>query len=253
MAYNMTEQILQWLIDDVSVVQQEDKAWLLAQDILRKLSLSPRNASKFLDRHVSADYKTQLSIGKAGRPSWYVTEEGAYQLGMQASTVQAISLQRWIFGILLPSIRKKGGYISSTATVPQAIALSEDLAKIISPTKRPWSLHFKESWQKEACRLCKVSWKHPRMGQFINQTVYDFFDPKAIAKIRELNANGQLEHTAHHQYLTEQFDAIAYQQHLRDIEGYMLASPDLSVFWRLMDYRWKGRFQLEMFEDYLPD
>lgn len=244
----MSEQALQRFIDGVTVVQEQELTWLYAQDILAKLGLSIKNASKFLDRHVSADYKKQISLGGVGRPGWYVTEEGAYQLGMQASTIDAIALQRWVFGILLPAIRKEGGYISPTATPKQAIALSDKLAQIISPTKRPWTLHFSKEWQKEACRLTKVSWKHPRMGQFINQTVYDFFDKEVVSKIRELNANGQQEHTAHHQYLTEKFDAIAYQQHLRDIEGYMMASPDLEFFWRLMSFRFKKTFQMSLFD-----
>lgn len=122
------QQSLQAFIDGVEVVTDSGKkVWLSAQGILKKLGLSPRNASKFLDRHVSADFKQQISLKRAGRPSWYVSEEGAYQLGMQASTLEAIALQRWVFEEVLPTIRKQGGYISPDASKEQLEGLQTQI------------------------------------------------------------------------------------------------------------------------------
>lgn len=237
------------------IVRENERIAVAADEVIIALEGEVRHVSRYV-KQVFPDYKFQWSAKKTGRPKWYVYEPGVYQL-IFSSPLAVIApekverFQRWVFEDVLPSIRKEGGYISLTATPTQASALSDKLSKIITPNKRPWTLHFDKPWQAEACRLCKVTWKHPRMAQFINQTVYDFFPKEAIAKIKELNANGQQEHTAHHQYLTKSFDAIEYTQHLRDVYGYMLASPDLEVFWRLMEFRFKKTFQLDLFEDYL--
>lgn len=235
---------------EFEVIYADQKLWFRATQVCKYLGFSnPFEALKF---HCKESQYREWQVGK-GRPALYLLESGLYRLILRSKKPEAIAFQDWVTEDVLPAVRKQGGYISSTITPIQAIALSDELAKIVNSEKRPWTPHFSKSWQKEACRLCKVTWKHPRMAQFINQTVYDFFPKNAIAKIRELNANGQAEHTAHHQYLTPEFDIVAYQQHLRDIESYMLASPDLSVFWRLMTFRWNKTFQLEIFEEYFSN
>lgn len=234
------------------IVRENNRVAVGADEVILALDGEVRHVSRYV-KQVFPDYKFQWSAKKTGRPKWFVYEPGVYQL-IFSSPLAVVApekverFQRWVFEEVLPAIRKDGGYILPTATPVQAIALTDKLAQIISPTKRPWTLHFSASWQKEACRLTKVTWKHPRMGQFISQTVYEFFDKEAVAKLRELNVNGQQDHVAHHQYLTEKFDAAAYQQHLRDIEGYMMASPDLDFFWRLMSFRFKKTFQMSLFD-----
>lgn len=234
----------QYFVDDVGIV------WLHGTLLCKRLGFS--NTNQAIVMHTEEDERQKVDTGKLGKKPWFVNEYGVWGMILAAKTPEAIDFKQKLKTKILPEIRKHGAYISETITPPQAIALSEKLAKIITPEKRPWTIHFGGGWQKEACRLCKVSWKHPRMAQFINQVVYDFFPKEAIAKLKQLNANGQEDHVAHHQFLQKEFDEIAYKQHLRDVESYMMASPDLATFWRLMSFRFKRNFQLDLFDNFLP-
>jgi prophage antirepressor-like protein len=208
------------------------------------------NPNESLKLHCRKRYR-EIHTGR-GRAAIYIQRSDVVRLTFASKKECAERFQDWVID-LIEEYWDKGGVISSQLTSPQAIALHSEIDRIVTPEKRPWSLHFDKDWQEQAMRLCGVTWSHPRMGQFINQTVYDFFPKKAIAAIKQLNANGQSEHTAHHQFLTKNFDETAYAQHLRDIYGYMLASPDLNIFWRLMEFRFKKTFQLDLFESYLPN
>lgn len=112
---------------DISIYKDsENRAWFLAQDVLATLGLSTANATKFLDRHVSSDFKKLMAVG-IGRPSWYVAEPGAYQLIFNSKSQKALEFQRWVFEEVLPAIRKDGGYISPSATKEQLEALQKQV------------------------------------------------------------------------------------------------------------------------------
>lgn len=127
----MAYQLFQTFFDGIAITVRKECAWFAVQDVLAKLGLSTSNATIFLSRHVSPSFKRQISTG-VGRPKWYVSEEGAYQMGMRSSTPEAGSVQRWIFEMVLPAVIRNGGYFSPNITQSQAIALKEKLDRVLN-------------------------------------------------------------------------------------------------------------------------
>ena len=105
----------------------------LAKDIAKILGLDASNISRFLkDNLRPRDYRT-ISSGQ-GRPSYYVTEAGLYDLILLSKTEKARDFKYWIIDFVLPNIRKNGYYIDPNATAPQL----EELAREIQH-HRNWS------------------------------------------------------------------------------------------------------------------
>ena len=79
----------------------------LAKDIAKILGLDASNISRFLkDNLRPRDYRT-ISSGQ-GRPSYYVTEAGLYDLILLSKTEKARDFKYWIIDFVLPNIRKNG-------------------------------------------------------------------------------------------------------------------------------------------------
>lgn len=110
----------------LSCLENNNIAHFLVQDLLEILEFSTNNASKFLDRHVSKEFKVQISQG-VGRPSWFLLEPGVYQLAFASKSAKSLKFQKWVFEEVLPSIRKEGGYISPDASPEQLEALQAKL------------------------------------------------------------------------------------------------------------------------------
>ena len=107
----------------------QQRYWFLAKDVLSCLELSTNNVSKFLDRHVTRDFKQQFSFG-VGRPSWYILEPGIYQLAFKSSSIKALEFQKWVFEEVLPKLRKEGGYINPEATPEQLEGLQNQIKEL---------------------------------------------------------------------------------------------------------------------------
>lgn len=55
--------------------------------------------------------KHQQSLGLRGRAPWLVNESGFYKLVLKSRKPEARKFQDWVTGVVLPAIRKDGGYI----------------------------------------------------------------------------------------------------------------------------------------------
>ena len=98
----------------------------LAKDIGKILGLNAPNISRFLKDNLRAkDYRT-ISGGQ-GRPSYYVTEAGLYDLILLSSTEKARDFKYWILDFVLPNIRKNGYYLDPNATIPQLEAMVREI------------------------------------------------------------------------------------------------------------------------------
>lgn len=99
--------------NDVRVlVDDHEDEWWVASDVCRCLGLS--NTSKSVDR-LRDDEKTTLTVGYSGQgtpPTTYllINEKGLYRLIFRSNKAEAEAFQDWVFGEVLPSIRKTGSY-----------------------------------------------------------------------------------------------------------------------------------------------
>jgi prophage antirepressor-like protein len=110
---------------DVDVyVDETNTYWFHGATICECLGLT--NTAVTISRKVDDQWKRKFPFGR-GLDSWFVQEPGIYQLAFASSSALAIKFQTWVFSEVLPSIRKKGGYISQSITQDQAIAIKEEL------------------------------------------------------------------------------------------------------------------------------
>lgn len=63
-------------------------------------------------------HKAKQSLGLRGRAPWVITEAGLYRLVMRSNKPEAAEFQDWVTDVVLPTIRKTGGFM--TPEVAQA-------------------------------------------------------------------------------------------------------------------------------------
>ena len=88
----------------------EGAPWFIAKDVCDILGLSnPRQALASLD----ADEKGVTTVDTPGGRQEVLTvnESGLYALVMRSRKPQAKAFRKWVTGVVLPAIRRDGGYI----------------------------------------------------------------------------------------------------------------------------------------------
>ncbi len=103
-------------IGDIEVslrcVMKDGEPWFIAKDVT--VSLGYANGRDAVAKHVEADQTNSVAIrdGIRGNPTLtIISEEGLYSLIAGSRTEIAKLFRKWVFGTVLPSIRKHGGYI----------------------------------------------------------------------------------------------------------------------------------------------
>lgn len=114
------------------VVKDENgEPWFVAKDVCDALSLGRQHDST---RYLDADEKGEgLVDTPSGKQTMVVINEpGFYKLIMKSRKPEAKAFQRWVTHEVLPSIRKKGGYIAAAADetpeqiMARAVLLAQD-------------------------------------------------------------------------------------------------------------------------------
>lgn len=108
----------------IRVIELDGNPWFVAKDAYDLLGLD-----KSATRRISADEQTKLprtQLGMApGRPATIISESGLYQLVMRSDKPVAERFQNWVTQVILPAIRKDGGYIHGEEKVTTG-EMSED-------------------------------------------------------------------------------------------------------------------------------
>lgn len=106
---------------ELRVVELEGNPWFVAVDVCRVLDLKEHGKGGFghhLKRALNANEITPISkVGASlsGRGSTHqriISESGLYKLIMRSDKPQAKPFQDWVTKVVLPAIRKDGGYIA---------------------------------------------------------------------------------------------------------------------------------------------
>ena len=118
----------------------DDEPWLVGKDVASALGYT--DFSHAILDHVDSDdrinSKTQgqnaPEFGQRG--TWLINESGVYSLIFGSKLPEAKQFKKWVTSVVLPSIRKNGGYISEQETLDD----KELLSPIMSLTRRTQSL-----------------------------------------------------------------------------------------------------------------
>lgn len=96
----------------VRTVRIGGEPWFVAVDICKALDIRSDSVRRII-RPKEVQTINHNSIGvKKGRDPLIVNENGMYRLIMRSRKKEAESFQDWVFEVVLPAIRKTGGYIA---------------------------------------------------------------------------------------------------------------------------------------------
>lgn len=111
-----------------AIQDESGEPWFVAVDVCNALGLAnPSVAVNSLD----FDERSKLNLGRQGEAN-IVSEPGFYKLVLKSRKPEAKVFQRWVTHEVLPSIRKKGGYIAAAADetpeqiMARAVLLAQD-------------------------------------------------------------------------------------------------------------------------------
>lgn len=115
-----------------AIRDESGEPWFVAVDICKALDIRTDTVRKIVDAQDISETNPN-SVGVAGgRNPIIVNESGFYTLVLKSRKPEAKAFQRWVTHEVLPSIRKKGGYIAAAADetpeqiMARAVLLAQD-------------------------------------------------------------------------------------------------------------------------------
>lgn len=112
-----------------AIQDESGEPWFVAMDVCNALCINKTAASR-LDDDEKELRSTQTLGGE--QQILFVSEPGFYKLVLKSRKPEAKAFQRWVTHEVLPSIRKKGGYIAAAADetpeqiMARAVLLAQD-------------------------------------------------------------------------------------------------------------------------------
>ena len=107
---------------EVRIVKQGDEPWFCAQDVMSSLEYAKSSNPSRVLAHVPDEWKGVKQIHTHGgeQSALFLSEQGLYFFVGRSDKRKAIPFQKWVFGEVLPSIRKTGGY--GERTIQQTVS-----------------------------------------------------------------------------------------------------------------------------------
>lgn len=115
-----------------TLTDEAGEPWFVAKDVCDVLGIKDQAQSV---RYLDDDEKNTLSIkqGNRGNPmTTIINESGLYSLILRSRKPEAKAFKKWITSEVLPSIRKKGGYMvakddeTPEEVLARAVLLAQD-------------------------------------------------------------------------------------------------------------------------------
>lgn len=97
------------------MTDEQGEPWFVAKDVCTILGLSnPRTSLALLDEEEKGVHSMDTPGGKQELTT--INESGLYSLILKSRKPEAKAFKRWVTSEVLPSIRKRGGYLTPEAT-----------------------------------------------------------------------------------------------------------------------------------------
>ena len=126
---------------EIRVVTIEDNPWFVASDVIRTLDMDTNQTANYI-RWLDATEKRKvhrftLNLFKGRGTANYncISESGLYKLVMRSDKPQAKPFQDWVTKVVLPAIRKDGGYIITKKA--EVVITKEEQSAVVALPKTP--------------------------------------------------------------------------------------------------------------------
>lgn len=123
----------------IRVIVRDGEPWFVAKDVMAALGYSGHSAPAKVCEHIPEEWKGVNPIHTPGgqQKLLSLSEPGLYFFLGRSDKQTALPFQKWVYGEVLPSIRKTGGYAKHTADadrIKQAFALAVEVAAVAANT-----------------------------------------------------------------------------------------------------------------------
>lgn len=115
------------------VKDDNGEPWFVARDVCAALGIATNHVKDGLDSDEVTNLPiTEIGPKQGGKYPLIVSEPGFYKLVLKSRKPEAKAFQRWVTHEVLPSIRKKGGYIAAAPDetpeqiMARAVLLAQD-------------------------------------------------------------------------------------------------------------------------------
>ena len=97
----------------VRIMNINGEPWFVLKDVCEVLGMDSTQLKKVADR-LEEDEKgrTQITTPGGAQESWIISESGLYNVILRSDKPEAKPFRKWVTAVVLPSIRKNGGYIA---------------------------------------------------------------------------------------------------------------------------------------------
>lgn len=116
-----------------AVKDESGEPWFVAMDVCNALGIATNHVKDGLDSDEVTNLPiTEIGPKQGGKSPLIVSEPGFYKLVLKSRKPEAKAFQRWVTHEVLPSIRKKGGYIAAAPDetpeqiMARAVLLAQD-------------------------------------------------------------------------------------------------------------------------------
>lgn len=138
----------------LSALDIDGQAWFIASDVCKSLGLDPTAV-----RRLDEDERNTLRIAqpnRRGNPNvTIINESGLYSLIFGSNKEAAKRFKKWITSVVIPSIRKHGGYINGQEGLSQPAQVVA-IQAVQDQAKRVRAQHYEEkNDRREALRFIR--------------------------------------------------------------------------------------------------
>ena len=117
-------------LSEVRVILSDEEPWFVAKDVCEVLDITnPTDALKRLDE----DERARFNLGRQGEAN-VVSEAGLYSLILGSRKPEAKAFKRWITHEVIPSIRKRGAYMTPQ-TVDELLQDPDTMIRLLTDLK----------------------------------------------------------------------------------------------------------------------
>lgn len=116
-----------------AIQDENGEPWFVAMDVCNALGIATNHVKDGLDSDEVTNLPiTEIGPKQGGKSPLIVSEPGFYKLVLKSRKPEAKAFQRWVTHEVLPSIRKKGGYIAAAPDetpeqiMARAVLLAQD-------------------------------------------------------------------------------------------------------------------------------
>lgn len=151
----------------IRTVEINGDLWFMANDVCSTLGLGMAAGSSPHLRHLASDQVLHVSkstltsaqVSFPNRGANFISESGLYKLAMRSDMASAVPFQDWVTRVVLPAIRKNGGYIAGEEKVATGEMAEDELfaaghLELIGP---PQTMARMPTLRKSGHRTCRVT------------------------------------------------------------------------------------------------